>query len=231
MIFKPALSLSSFTLIKRLFSSSLLSAIRIVSSTYPRLVMFLLPISIPACNSSSWHFSWCTPHVGYTTRLNNQTALLYPSLDLEPISCYREGSNCCFLTHIQVSQETSEMVWYAHFFKSFPQLIMIHTVKGFSEVNEVEVDVFLKVPCFLYYPWMLAVWSLVPLPFLNPACLDIWKFLVHIMLNRNMQDFKHDLTSMGDECNCPKYYIPSTYLSHNWKFVPWLLTSNYPPTT
>ena len=33
--------------------------------------------------------------------------------------------------------------------------------------------------------------------------LDIWKFLVRIMLNPSMQDFKHDFTSMGDECNCP----------------------------
>ena len=51
--FKPAISLSSFTLIKRLFSSSSHSAIRVVSSAYLRLLMFLLPILIPACNSSS----------------------------------------------------------------------------------------------------------------------------------------------------------------------------------
>ena len=57
--FKPAFSLSSFTLIKRLFSS-LLSAIRVVLSAYLRLLMFLLPILIPACNSS--HFSWCAQH-------------------------------------------------------------------------------------------------------------------------------------------------------------------------
>ena len=51
--FKPALSLSSFTLIKRLFSSSSLSAIRVVSSAYLGLLLFLLPILIPSCNSSS----------------------------------------------------------------------------------------------------------------------------------------------------------------------------------
>ena len=54
--FKLALSVSSFTLIKRLFSSSLLSAIRMVSSTYLRLFTLLLPILIPACNSSSLAF-------------------------------------------------------------------------------------------------------------------------------------------------------------------------------
>ena len=44
------------------------------------------------------------------------------------------------------------MVWYSHLSKSFPQFIMIHTVKGFGVVNETEVDVFLKFPCFLYHP-------------------------------------------------------------------------------
>ena len=51
--FKPAFSLSSFTLIKRFFSSSLLSAIKVVSNTYLKLLIFLLPVLIPACNSSS----------------------------------------------------------------------------------------------------------------------------------------------------------------------------------
>ena len=50
---KPALSLCSFTLIKRLFSSSWLSAIRVVSSAHLRLLTFLLPVLIPACNLSS----------------------------------------------------------------------------------------------------------------------------------------------------------------------------------
>ena len=44
------------------------------------------------------------------------------------------------------------MVWYSHLFKNSPQFIMIHTVKGFSVVNETEVDVFLEFPCFLYDP-------------------------------------------------------------------------------
>ena len=44
------------------------------------------------------------------------------------------------------------MVLYSHLFKSFPQFIMFHTVKGFVVVDETEVDVFLKFPCFLYDP-------------------------------------------------------------------------------
>ena len=44
------------------------------------------------------------------------------------------------------------MVWYSHLFKSFPQFVMIHTVKGFGVVNEIEVDIFLKYPYLLYDP-------------------------------------------------------------------------------
>ena len=58
--FKPTFSLSSFTFIKRLFSSSSLSAIRVMSSAYLRLLIFLPAILIPACASSSPAFSWCT---------------------------------------------------------------------------------------------------------------------------------------------------------------------------
>ena len=44
------------------------------------------------------------------------------------------------------------MVWYSHLFRNVPQLVVIHTVKGFSIVNETEVNIFLKVPCSLYDP-------------------------------------------------------------------------------
>ena len=80
------------------------------------------------------------------------------------------SSNCCFLTRIQVSQETGEMFWCSHLSKSFPQFVMIHTVKGFSIVNETEVDVFSWSSLALsIVQQMLAIWSLVPLPFLYPA--------------------------------------------------------------
>ena len=44
------------------------------------------------------------------------------------------------------------MVWYSHFFKNFPQFVVIHTVKRFSIVNEAEVDVYLEFSCFIYDP-------------------------------------------------------------------------------
>ena len=58
------------------------------------------------------------------------------------------SSNCCFLTCIQVSQETGQVAWYSHLFQNFPQFIVIHTVKGFGIVNKAEVDVFLELSCF-----------------------------------------------------------------------------------
>ena len=61
------------------------------------------------------------------------------------------------------------MVWYSHLFQNFPQFIVIHTVKGFGIVNKAEIDVFLELSCFLMIQQMLAIWSLVPLPFLKPV--------------------------------------------------------------
>ena len=92
-------------------------------------------------------------------------------------------------------------VWCSHLFKSFPQFIKIHTVKGFHVVDETEIDVSLEFPSFLCDIVKVGNWSSGSSSFSKPS-LDIWKFLVHIMLKLRVQDFKHDLTSMGDECNC-----------------------------
>ena len=84
------------------------------------------------------------------------------------------------------------MVWYAHLFKSFPQFVTIHTVKGFSVVDETEADVFLELPCFLYDP--VNVGDLVSDSSAFSKCsLDIWKFSVNVMLKPSMKDFEHNL--------------------------------------
>ena len=44
------------------------------------------------------------------------------------------------------------MVWYSHLFKNFLQFVVFHAVKGFSVINEAEVDVFLEFSCFFYDP-------------------------------------------------------------------------------
>ena len=101
------------------------------------------------------------------------------------------------------------MVWYSHLFKSFPWFIMIHTVKGFRVVDETEVDVFLEFPSFLYDS--ANVGNLVSgSSSFSKSSLDIWNVLVCLMLKLSMEDFKHDLASMGDECNCP---MVSTFFS------------------
>ena len=108
------------------------------------------------------------------------------------------------------------MVWYSHLFKSFPQFVVILSVKGSSIVYETEVDVFLKFPCFLYDPANVGYLVSGSSAFSKPR-LDIWKFLVCIMPKPTRQDFKHDLPRMGDEC---KSLMVSTFfgttLLRNW---------------
>ena len=77
---------------------------------------------------------------------------MYSFPNLELVRCSMCGSNCCFLTCIQVSQEAGKVVWYSHLLKNFPQFIMIYTVKGFGVINKAEVDVFLELPCFFDDP-------------------------------------------------------------------------------
>ena len=80
------------------------------------------------------------------------------------------GSNYCFLTCIQVYQEAGKVIWYSHLFQNLPQFVVIHTVKGFGIVNESEVDVFFwNSLAFSMIQQMLAIWSLVSLPFLSPS--------------------------------------------------------------
>ena len=77
---------------------------------------------------------------------------------------------------------------------------MLHIVKGFN-INETEVDVFLEFLRFLYDPAKVGNVISDSSAFSKPS-LDIWKFLFCVMLKPSMQDFQHDLISMGDECNC-----------------------------
>ena len=79
------------------------------------------------------------------------------------------GSNCCFLTCIQFYQETDKVARYSHLFKNVSQFVVIHTVKGFSTVNEAEVVVLLEFSCFFYDPTDVVNLISGSLPFLNPA--------------------------------------------------------------
>ena len=72
---------------------------------------------------------------------------------------------------------------------------MIHIVRGFSVVDEIEVDIFLEFPCFLCDLAKVGIFISGSSAFYKPS-LDISKFLVCIMLKPSMQDFKHDLMNM-----------------------------------
>ena len=96
---------------------------------------------------------------------------------------------------MQVSQEAGKVVWYSHLFKNFPQFVVIHTVKGFSIVNETQVGVFWEFPCFFCDP--ADVGNLISgSSAFSKSSLYIWKFLVHILLKPSLKDFEHYLASM-----------------------------------
>ena len=94
---------SPFTFIKRLFSSSLLSAIRVVSSTYLRLLIFLPAILTAACALSSPAFHMMDSAYKLNTQGDNIQPWRTPFPDLEPVCCSTSNSNCCFLACIQIS--------------------------------------------------------------------------------------------------------------------------------
>ena len=187
--FKPTFSLSSFTFIKRLFSSSSLSAIgwchlHIWGYWYFSQQSWLQLVLHPA-----QHFAWCTLYINYISRVTIYSLdVLFPSL--EPVCCSMSISNCCFLTCIQISQEAGQVVWYSHLFKNFPQFVVIHTVKGFGVVNKAEVDVFPELSSFFHDP--ADVGNLISATsVLSKSSLNIWKFTVHVLLKPGVENFEH----------------------------------------
>ena len=117
--------------------------------------------------------------------------------------CRKDGSNCsncCFLTRTQVSQEACKVVWYSHILKNFPQFVVIHTVKGFSVVVN-EADVSVEFSCFFYDP--MDVGHLISgSSAFSKYSLNIWKFIVHVLLKPRVEIFEHYFASMWHECNC-----------------------------
>ena len=144
--FKPAFSLFSSTFIKKLFSSSSISAIRVVLSAYLRLLLFLLAILIPACDLSSPPF-----HMMYSKQKLNQQGdniqpchTPFPILEQSIVSCpVLTIASCPAYRFLR-----RQVRWFGTpiSFKSFPQFVVIHTVKGFGIVSEAEVDVFWEFP-------------------------------------------------------------------------------------
>ena len=102
---------------------------------------------------------------------------------------------CYFLTCIQVSQEAGQVVWYCHLFQNFTQFIVIHTVKGFGIVNKAEIDVFLELSCFFHDPADLGNFISSSSAF-SKTNLNIWKFMVHVLLKPGLETFEPYFTSV-----------------------------------
>ena len=120
------------------------------------------------------------------------------------------------------------VVWYSHLFKNFPQLVVMHAVKGFCVVNEA-VDVFVRLPCFLHDP--TNVGNLISGSSASlKLSLYIGKFLIHILLKPILMDFENNFATMWNECNrmvvCTFFgACPSLGLEWELTFVLWPLLS------
>ena len=85
------------------------------------------------------------------------------------------------------------MVWYSHFFKNFPQLVVIHTVKGV--VNKAKIYVFLELSCFFDDP--VDVGNLICGSYaFSKSSLNIWKFTAHALLKPGLENFEQYFTSV-----------------------------------
>ena len=87
------------------------------------------------------------------------------------------------------------MVWYSHLFQNFPQLVLNHIVKGFGRVSKAKVDVFLELSCFLDDPSDVGNFISGSSAF-SKSSLNIWKFMVHIQLKPDMENFEHYFASL-----------------------------------
>ena len=106
--------------------------------------------------------------------------------------------NFCSLTCIQISLEAGQVVWYSHLLNSFPQVVVVHTVKGFGIVNKAEV--FLELSCFFSDP--TDVGNLISgSSSFSKTSSNIWRLMVHVLLKPSLENFEHYFTSMWDDCN------------------------------
>ena len=126
---------------------------------------------------------------------------MYSFPDLKPVCCSMSSSNCCFLTCIQISQKADQVVWYSNLLKNFLQFVVIYTVKGIGIVNKAEVDVFLELSRFINDP--MNVGNLISgSSAFSKSSLNIWNFMVQVLLKPGLENFEHYFASVWDECSC-----------------------------
>ena len=138
--------------------------------------------------------------------------------------CSMSSYNCCFLTCTQISQEEGKVVWYSHFFKNFPQFVVIHTVKSFNVVKKAKIDdFFLEFFCFFEDPTDVDN-RISGSSASSRSSLSICKFIVHVLLKPDLENLEHYFASMWDECNCVVFwtFYDIAFLrdwNENWPFV------------
>ena len=198
--FKSTFSLSSFTFNNRLLSSSLLPAIRVVSSVYLRLLIFLPAILIPACASSSPVFHimysayklntycdsiqpWHTPFLIW-----NQSIFPCPVLTVASWPAYRFLKRQVRWSGSPISLRIFHcLLWSTHI--------------GFGIVNKAKVGIFLELLCFFNDP--ADVGNLISgSSAFSKSSLNIWKFTDHILLKPDLENLEYYFASVWDECNC-----------------------------
>ena len=137
-------------------------------------------------------------------------------------------SNCCFLTCIHISQEAGQVVWYSHILKNFPQIFLWSTQpKALAYSIQ---HIFFWNSHFFHDP--TDVGNLISGSSASCKCsLNIWKFIVHILLKPALENFEFYFTSVWDECNCEvvRIFFGIALLwdwNKNWPFpVLWPLLS------
>ena len=83
------------------------------------------------------------------------------------------------------------MVWHSYLFQNISQFIVIHTVKGFGIVNKAEIGIFLELSCFFNDPMNIGNLTSGSSAF-SKTSLNIWKFMVHVLLKPGLENFEHD---------------------------------------
>ena len=95
---------------------------------------------------------------------------------------------------MQVSQEAGQVIWYSYLFQNFSQFIVIYTVKCFGIVVKAEIDVFLELSSF--FDAVDADHLISGSSAISKMSLNIWKFMVHILLKPGLENFEHYFTSV-----------------------------------
>ena len=177
---------------KRLFGNSLLSAMRVVSSAYLRLLIFLLAVLILAWDTSSPAF----PIMYSAYKLNKQGDNIQPWHTPFPVHSSISGSVASWPSYRFLRRH----IWWSGIHVS---LRIFYSCDPHTESFSLwsRSGCFSGIPCFFYDPTDAGNLISGSCTF-SKSSLYIWQFSVHVLQKLSLKDFEHNLTSMWNECNC-----------------------------